>query len=44
MKEFGPLGGLTHDEIIKEVLGNGKCVRERDAVNSFGDTNLGNKV
>lgn len=46
MKEFGALdsGGMTHDEIIKEVLRNGKCVREGDAVDSSDDMNLGNKV
>jgi hypothetical protein len=44
MKQFGTLDGMPHDDIIKQFLGNGKCVREGDDVDSFGDTNLGNKV
>jgi hypothetical protein len=44
LNQFGPLDGvIPHDEIIKKILGNGKCVREGD-VPDFGDKNLGNKV
>lgn len=40
-KQFGPLEGLTHDEIIKKVLGSGECIREGDDIDAF---DLGNKV
>ena len=41
LNQFGTLDGVSHDDIIKKVLGNGKCVREGDAADSFG---VGNKV
>lgn len=41
MKKFGPLQGLSHEEIITKVLGNGKCVRHGDDIDSF---DLGNEV
>ena len=42
-KQFGPLGDMTHENVIKDVLGNGKCVRDGD-IDSFNDMSLGNKV
>ena len=43
--KFGPLEGLSQDDIVKKVLGDGKCVREEGAADSSGDMmNLGNKV
>ena len=44
LNQFGTLDGVTQDEIIKKVLGDGKCVREEGAADSVGDMNLGNKV
>lgn len=41
MKKFGPLQGLSHEDIITKVLGNGKCVRHGDDIDSF---DLGNEV
>lgn len=44
LNQFGTLDGVSQDEIIKRILGDGKCVREGDAADSLGDGNLGNKV
>ena len=44
LKQFGAFDGISHDDIITKLLGNGKCVREEDATDSFGDMSLGNKV
>jgi hypothetical protein len=41
--QFGSLDGVSHAEILKKVLGNGKCVRE-GTVPDFGAQNLDNKV
>ena len=43
-KQFGTLEGVSKDKIIEEVLGNKKGVREGEALDSFGDMNLGKKV